>query len=416
MYYAKYLAMKGNEVNVITADYPKDYLNYDEGLLKEITNVPNLNIHYVSLGNLYLKIYPRMKIKGSKEKNKSRKSLKVFLNSALRKKVKKIVSIPDSYLEWRNSAYDNAKTIIEKDKPDVIFSILESPSSHLVALKLKKHFPHIKWIGFWSDPWTLSIDFSKKPFLRRYIEKKMENEIIKNVDKLLFTTSATSELYQRKFGIEDLKCDVVYRGFDLEKYELIKSKTCSTDFENIINPVKINIIHAGELYSQYRDIEPLLLALKEIKQKNYNVFEKLNIIFMGGMHGYSEHLGILAEELNIKITTRKPFDESLALMFNSDFLLLYGNKGGVQIPGKVYDYFGIDKPIISLIANTSDPLVKLLDNNPKGPVISNEKAVIIDLIKDIVNKKVNINSQFYQPNYNFQWEKIISDLEEKLNT
>ncbi|PEN15423.1 hypothetical protein CN630_33060, partial [Bacillus wiedmannii] len=64
--------------------------------------------------------------------------------------VKKNILIPDSFVQWINPAYKKAVSLIESNGSyDCIFSMHETPSSHVVAYKIKKKFPNLKWMGYW---------------------------------------------------------------------------------------------------------------------------------------------------------------------------------------------------------------------------------------------------------------------------
>ncbi|MCU9816211.1 hypothetical protein [Paraclostridium sp. AKS73] len=72
---------------------------------------------------------------------------------------------------WKNSASKLGIDIIKSDKIDLIFSMHETPSSHLVAYNLKQKFQNVRWVAYWSDPWTFDPNRSEIPYIRKQIEK-----------------------------------------------------------------------------------------------------------------------------------------------------------------------------------------------------------------------------------------------------
>ncbi|CAI8722810.1 hypothetical protein CN568_01100 [Bacillus pseudomycoides] len=398
--YVNHLQVMGNEVMVLTPDYPKDFINYDEELLYKINT--NIKVIRVDMGSIYKRIYPK---KSRQIGNDS--PAKASKKNILKSSIKRNLAIPDSYIEWKNNAAKIGDKLIKKNKVDIIISTHETPSCHLAGLKLKKNNPEVKWITYWSDPWTFEYYRSRESLLKRNVEKWLERNVVKKSDKFLFTTEETRDLYISSYSIPKSRTAIVYRGF--EEY----SRENSKKFIGLLKKDKINLVHTGEIYTELRDTRPLIEALKALEEEERDIFDQINIVLVGGV----DNLKIKKELKDIKcvsLLSRVPYEEAQDYMHNSDGLLLWGNKHGCQIPGKVYEYFGVKSPILTILANNQDPVGKLMKDVDKGPIIYNNAQEIKEMIKEFVKNK-DKKEYWYEIIPKYKWENVAKDLFSKIS-
>lgn len=409
LYYTNYMAKLGHNVSVLTVDFPEQFSNYDDTLLQRIDK--NVEIYIEDLGKIYSKLYKK-KSENNKEIRTLKKSTKKNVKQQIRSCIKENIAIPDSYIMWRKKAYKKGIDIIKTKNIDIIFSMHETPSSHLVAYDLKKKFKDIRWVAYWSDPWTFDPIRSEYPLFRKKIEESMEKKVVKLADKNLFTTNECRNLYINKFKLEEKDTGIVYRGYDSNIYNKVSTQNRPKEIED----EKINILHAGEIFTKLRDINPLIQAIREIKDENYDLYKKLNIVLLGGIDDFSKIEKIDDLEV-IKILPRKTFDEALKYIYYSDILLLFGNKNSNQMPGKVYDYLGTDKVIFTILGDNDDPLNIFMNSVNRGPICENLKLKLKDKIVEIGYKFDNnqVNIEWKIKSNKFEWENVVKDLIYKLN-
>lgn len=393
--YANYLSELGHEITVIAADFPKDFINYDGNLKDKI--LPSIDVNYIDMGNLYKSNYTKKSANKEIFVGQKKNKFHFWVKNTL----KNLIMVPDVYGGWRKNATKVGKGLVEKKKIDLIISMHESPSAHMVGYGIYKKFPNIRWIGYWSDPWTGDTQRSSNGKLRNFIEYQIEKQIIKNVDSLLFTSSDTIERYNSKFNLENKKCSIVYRGYSETRYEPYIMT------EGIVEN-KINVVYTGDIFTKIRDLNPFCEALENIGE---DIREKFNFIFVGNIDSV-EVANRLNKFENVKLIPRVSFDVAQQYCYRADLLLLLTNKGSDQIPGKVYEYFGIEKPTVSLFDQENNFYNFMLSAN-KGPVIFNTKENIIHLLNHI-EKMSSINPQWYNRLEKFSWEKVVQDLEAKI--
>lgn len=408
--YINYLNRLGHKLDVIAVDYPKDSIAYDKNL--EGVFDKEVRIHRVNPGLLYNVSYTKKSFDNldKSTNNKGKTSIKKKIAGF----VKRNILIPDPFLQWINPAYKQAISLINtQGKYDCILSMHETPSSHIVAYKIKKDYPELPWIGYWSDPWNGDSLRKERSSFKAFIEEKIERNVIGKVDKLLFTTNSTKDMYITKYNLNPEITDIVYRGYDEDLYCNIEKKE-EKPIE--LKDDKINIIHTGTIYKALRDITPLCSALNKLKVENESLFKKLHFIFIGQFDNPQDESELKKFD-NVTIKPLIPYKEALKYVVYADVLLLYGNKNSTQVPGKVYEYLGSKASIWTILGDEQDELSQLVRQVNKGPVVVNTEADILSAIKSLYDVEIgNLKKEnWYKPAEDYKWINVGKDLEKKLS-
>lgn len=389
----------GNEVTLLTVDFPKDSIYYDEVLSEMIDK--NIKIQLIDGGRLFNRLVPRKRTEVRADIKSGKANIKKI---KLLRKIKNAIVIPDMYYSWAKKAGKAGVELVNKEGFDVIFSMHEPPSSHLCAYYIKKQFKHIPWITYWSDPWLKDSTREKSFFLKQMIEKSMEKKVVSFADKFIFVTEANRDDYISTYNIPRDKSFIVTRGYDEKLYDRLYTEAVPS----LINKDKINIVYAGEIFSKLRNIRPFIKALKIMKEEESEIYSKLNILFFGNIDDIKgkEELESLEE---VTVSTRIPFDEALKYMLNSEVLLLFGNKNSKQIPAKIYDYFGAKGKIFVIYGDEKDPIKKIVNSHKRCITTLNQEEEIRE--KLLVAIKSGVNDGFYgEPETTFEWHTIVERL------
>ncbi|QWU47767.1 glycosyltransferase [Bacillus sp. NP247] len=403
--YINYLSRLGNKIDVIAIQYPKDSIAYDQNL--ENVFDEDVRVHRIPPGLLYNFSYTK---KSSSTVSELNNNNKFKLKKKIGAFVKRNILIPDPFVQWINPAYKKALSLIEDNGMyDCIFSMHETPSSHVVAYKIKKRFPNIRWVGYWSDPWNGDSLRKGRSVFKTFIEEKIEKNIISRVDKLLFTTNGTREMYVNKYKIYPENTEIVYRGYDENLYIDIEKEEKPLELKGD----KINIVHTGTIYKELRDINPLCNALEKLKNENYDMFKKIHVIFIGQFTDAQDEIKLRKIE-NVTVKSLMPYKEALKYVVYADVLLLYGNKNSTQVPGKVYEYLGSKAAVLTILGDKMDELKDTMDVVKKGPIILNEENYIYDAMKQIYNAMVLGQEKWHQPAIDYKWINVARDLERKI--
>ena len=100
--------------------------------------------------------------------------------------------------------------------------------------------------------------------------------------------------------------------------------------------------------------------------------------------------------------------EYIPEILTSASILLYlsNKKGSSQIPGKLFDYMGTDRPILCLVSDTSEPTSLFLKQFKRCMVIENTESSIIENWE-----KIEKFSQCrFEPENNFSPKSIASQV------
>lgn len=392
----------GNEVHLLTVNFPKNSIYYDEYILSMLDK--RVNMHIISGGKIFEKIMPKKSL-NTEVVNVSRNN-KSFVKTLL-KKGKSIVAVPDMYFNWAKSASKYGIELVKREKFDVMFSMHEPPSSHICALKIKEEFKDLPWVTYWSDPWLKDSTRDNISKARRKFEGSFEKKIVELSDRFIFVTKANRDDYVSSYNIPMEKTFIVTRGYDEKQYSEIK-KSSKPSF---INKDKINFVYAGEIFSKLRNVNPFIGALNDIKDKNVELYNKLNVMFFGNIDDEDIKNKLMKVE-NVNVSPRIPYDEALGYMLNSEVLLLFGNKNSKQIPAKIYDYFGADGLIFVILGDENDPIRDVVENKKKCIVVNNNTHEIVSGINKIVSMLEN--NEKYGPIEEYKWQYISKRLNDIL--
>lgn len=254
--------------------------------------------------------------------------------------------VPDSRSLWIRPSYRRLRKWLSQHKIDAIISTGPPHSCHLIGLKLKKA-TGLPWIADFRDPW-LEIDYFPQLMLTKGTRKKheqMQQAVLMHADTVTTVSWSWAELF-RNYGAKDVQ--VITNGFDAADFESI------TDSKNDEGFIIANI---GTLEMD-RNPRGLWKALNRLTAQRPELKDHLQVHVAGKIDG-----AIIQEagEVSSLINNHGylSHQEALSLMRQADILLLPLNeidsantKG--RIPGKLFEYIAIGKPILMLGTRDSD--------------------------------------------------------------
>ena len=379
---------KGNKIHLLTVDFPKDSVYYDEDIFKLLDK--NIKVYAVSGGKIFEKVMPR-KGNGSAVANSGK-------GNALKRRIKKMIAIPDMYLNWAYKAFKVGIEIVEKENIDVIFSMHEPPSSHICAEKIKRKFKSIPWVTYWSDPWLKDSTRENDGYIRKLIESNFEKKIIDLSDRHIFVTKANRDDYISSYKLPKEKTFIITRGYEESLYNNVRLMPKAEK----ISDSKFNMVYAGEIFKKLRDINPFIEAIDDSDIK-----EQTNIMFFGNIDDEIAKEKLKAYE-NTSVEGRIPYIEALNYVINSEILLIFGNKNSKQIPAKIYDYFGCNGYILIILGDENDPIKEVAEGKDRIIMVNNNPKEINRAIHNILDKieKYGLGTV----NTEYEWSNIAKKL------
>lgn len=386
--WSKYLAKNGYKVIVLTS---KKYSFMGPfGLEKELPeNVKIIEIDFLSY---FLKKRFSNKNNNKNVKKYNSKSNVLTLKLLVRKIRNYIGSLLDIYDFWINPAFKEAKKIIQKEKIDVLLTSYAPPAGIVVAHKLKKIYPNVKWIADFRDLWAYNHLIYAKGIFGIY-EKYKEKRMLSNVDKIITVSNPLTE--EMKQHYTDKEIYTIENGFDPDDFKRWR--------ENIIPYPQINkklvISYLGTIYPQKRDPSILFEAINELIEDGIIDNSQIEINFYGDSGKILEEI-IENNNYNkfniINIKGLVSRDKSLKIQKKSDMLLFLEWNNPLArgvLTGKLFEYLVSGKPILSIGITNENEAGKVIEKTRTGKNFIDKVLLKKELKKIFLNKKID----FYNP-------------------
>lgn len=269
--------------------------------------------------------------------------------------------IPDPRITWVRPSFQFLKKYLKENKVDAIISTGPPHSMHLIAQKIKKEFPELKWVADFRDPWSEwdLLDMLKTKSRAREYHKRLERSVLEQAD---LTISISPYHVDRLVQLGAKRCELINNGYD------------SRDFENTqkINTEKFIIRHLGSI-DDLRDPRPMMHALIDIFAQHKIDPSKLSVEFIGPVNNAFREF---VEENNfLKNSTSfhpaVPHNEVVSRYTSCTLLLLILAHTEIAVgnmPGKMYEYMASGTPILGIGPNNGDA-AELIHRTHSGAVI-----------------------------------------------
>ncbi|MCP5062758.1 MAG: glycosyltransferase family 4 protein [Ignavibacteriae bacterium] len=259
-------------------------------------------------------------------------------------RISKTIFIPDNKIFWSGKAIRVARKILKKKKYDAIYVSAPPFSTIEKASKLKKEF-NIPLFVDYRDAWlTNQFRFYPTPF-HKYMNKRLEDKTLRNVDRTLVVNRAVKEDLLNEYKFLSFKdVEILTHGFDPDDFAGIEPLPRTNN--------KLIIMYSGIFYE---GITPkyILKAFKKLALEYPDVASNIELHFVG--HFKSENRRIV-KRLKLQSFVKEigylRHTDSVKRIISSDVLwLMLPNEERMNnvTPGKIYEYFGTQKPILACL-------------------------------------------------------------------
>jgi len=253
--------------------------------------------------------------------------------------------IPDARKFWIRPSVKFLNKYLKENPVDAIVTTGPPHSMHMIGLGLKK-LMNTPWIADFRDPWT-NIDFYGKLMLTTFAEKshqRMEQQIIQNADVLTTVSWSWAEDF-KELGVKNIK--VITNGFDPDDFDTQKKLPLK----------KFELCHLGSM-NRDRNPKKLWEALSDISKRVKGFKDDLKITLLGSTdHTVFDDLSTVGLIEQIEHLKYLPHKEVLQYAGKCSVLILplndTPNVSGI-IPGKIFEYLALEKPILCIGPSTGD--------------------------------------------------------------
>lgn len=278
---------------------------------------------------------------------------------------------------YKNNFEKVMSKLLEQEQPDAILTFSVPFSSHLYTFEsLKKSKIKPIWNSFLIDTHSQKTNIDLKT---KQIFADEENSVFKNSDKV-FLLNTLQEGYSFEKYSEWFHKFIFFKlpFFKLPLEYNFKSNDGIHKSSNTID-----ISFAGTLYDDSSPIDFLCNYIDACKDKN------IRFHFMGKFYPKNnEKLNNLANLMPSQVFLYgfKSREFVLSSLQKSDVLINIGNNNTNQIPSKILEYIGLQKPIFSFIRDENDAALEYLNKYPYSFVINENKEVSM---ADLVNQSLD---------------------------
>lgn len=402
--YAKYLSKLGWEITVFTVkngQYP--YIDHSND--KDIPdNIKVIRSNIWEPYNIYKLISGKKKTENVNNVFSTSNSKRGFIYN-FSVWIRSNFFIPDARAIWVKPSVKYLEKYLAENEIDAILSNGPPHSNTRIACLLKKKFPRIHWHADFQDPWS-QVDYFAQLKLTSWGHKKhieMEQEVFQYADSIsIVSPSWKTDL--ESIGAKNVK--VLEWGFDIDDYKSIDR----------VPDQKFTIAHIGIMGF---DRNPIMFfqAVKELIDENEYFSNNFELKLIGevdltvrneiqkfGLEPWVNYKGSVSRNIAIQET------------LNSQVLLLLLNqqpnaKG--RIPGKLFEYLAVSRPILVLGPEFCDS-GKIVESSMSGINLNyNNKYEIKKYLLEMFNNFVKSGDLSIDQNNIYQYD--IKNITRKLD-
>lgn len=379
--FVKYLRQFQIQPVVLTVN-PKDasYPVIDQSLLAEIpANQEIIQTPSFEALRIVEKLLGKKHIPTSGFSNKSKGGV---LSWALRF-MRGNLFLPDARKGWVSYAVKEAKRIIRHEEIDTV--IISSPphSSQLIGLKLKKAFPHLKWIADMRDPWTDIYYYPEllvTPLMKRY-DKRLELRVLQRADQVVVVSDSIKRLFASKLSSNaESKIHVIPNGYDEADFPNERSVKSSG--------VK-RITYVGTMADSYNP-SMFFHALNAVRTARPDLKFELN--FVGSVSALIQE-ELMHLNLPTVFTSHVPHATAIEHMLQASVLFLaipdVPDAEGI-LTGKIFEYLASRKPIVAIGPKNGDASHILSSCNAGSMFERNQQHELETYLTQVLNDEVHL--------------------------
>lgn len=256
--------------------------------------------------------------------------------------IKQFPNFKNSYIPWLNYIKSDLNNIPIYRLLTISFPV----QSMLIGYELKKRNPNIIWAVYELDPYSYN-KVLRLPKLLFWYRNFKQLKIFNKADKILLTHELYEQYNQSNIMVKFKK---KYSNIGIPILEFSNSKSTKFTKNN-------RFVYIGTFYKKIREPFNMLEVMSELARRLPGF--KLDIYGEDFKPEYEPY--ILKSENKIQFHGRISKEEVSKVINESGFLINVGNKVSNQLPSKVLEYIGYQKPILNFVSISNDPSIKYLE-------------------------------------------------------
>ena len=283
--------------------------------------------------------------------------------------------IPDARIGWMFTAIKAGMKIIKDHNIEAIYSSSPPYTCSLIARNLKRK-TGLPWVAGFRDPWTDFLTTPKRWLLPRLIDRRMERLVFTEADAIESAWEGITEDALAK-----------YPELDRKKFHYVPNGFDSADFPHTepVDNKKLTVTYTGSMYGR-RTPASFFAAIEMLLKRGVFTADSIHLRFVGRFGAEIEEMFAKASFRNsIEVITYVTHEESVRYLQRSDVLLMVVDEAKESqyiVPGKVFEYMGVGKPIIALAPTTGAVAEHLRETNSGKTANQNDIETCAKIIED----------------------------------
>ncbi len=284
--------------------------------------------------------------------------------------------VPDRWRAWANAARDPLIRLIVAYGADALVTTSPTHSVQYLGLAAKRA-TGIPWIADFRDPWSGHPDFRSKRGADRMFRD--ETAVITEADAVVGVYPKIIRDFERRVSPE--KLHLIENGYDEEDFGAIDR----------------SLVHEGGALwmgyngtvSGFHDPAPFLEPLEAEAAAGRMAPADLKVVFTTDPSGHQRFTPYrtLAATGILEVHGYLPHAESIAGLAAMDVSLHLLTRGRDIYPGKLFEYFYIGNPILSL-SEPGDDLDRLIRETGTGEVVDHrDPAAVLAAVRGLIERK-----------------------------
>lgn len=250
---------------------------------------------------------------------------------------------------WSRAAARACERILDrhKDARTVVFSTYPPIGVHLAGLQIARK-RKISWIADFRDPMGFGPMLRYMPRFARKALSFTDRAVVRAAGCVLLTVDSACLAYSDAYPWAKDKLHVIWNGFDPESQPHAGA---------IGNRSRKILIHTGSLYHG-RNANLVVESIVRLRNRSSRATDSLLLKLIGDVTPQAELQEALykqaIEEGWLEMPNQwVPQPDALRMTQEADALLLLQPQSTVQVPGKLFEYLCIGRPILAVVPRES---------------------------------------------------------------
>lgn len=273
---------------------------------------------------------------------------------------------PDVRSEWNPWARRALRPLLDAVTPEVVIVSHEPASTLSLGLIAKQR--GYRLVADLGDP--VCAPYTPRRWRRRAF--RLERQVCKHADLVTVTTAAARDLLIARHAVDPSRIHVMVQGFD-------DSATVIGDTPGVaIDRERLELLYTGSFYS-FRQATGLVDAVVRTPGVCLSVASSAAPeVLVEAARRYPDAIRLLGF---------LPHKAVLQLQRRVDILVNLANDDPSQVPGKVYEYLGANRPILHIGNNPLDEAAALVVRVGAGWVCRNDADAIVALLSEHLRQR-----------------------------